>query len=327
MISRYLLRHYYHNKLTWLTVLLLPLSWLFRWLCALRRWLYRVGVLRATRFAIPVIVVGNIAVGGTGKTPLVIALCRYLSQQGYRPAVILRGYGGTSQQPTRVTIDTDPRLVGDEAVLIKHHIDCPVIIARRRVAAVRYVEAFTDCNVVISDDGLQHYALARDIEIAVIDGARRMGNGQCLPAGPLREPVARLAAVDLQVYQGQQAPAGAYALYLLPQCLVSVKDFSTTRALTQPLVQPVHRLAGIGHPERFFKLCDSLQLMGSSHSFADHHFFSVEDVDYPGIVIMTEKDAVKCRAFADERHWFLRVDAKVDTVFFARVKELLHEKC
>lgn len=299
-----------------LIFLLRPLSWLFRALIGLRRLFYRLGLFRTIRLPVPVIVVGNINVGGSGKTPLTLALIEWLRQAGYTPGVISRGYGGQARVPMPVRRDSDPALVGDEPVLIARRAGCPVWIGRSRGGAGQRLLAFhPEVNVILTDDGLQHYALARDVEVVVVDGARGFGNGCLLPAGPLREPVSRLVGVDAVVVNGdgkQFAPA-------MPHFVMTVSG-KTFVNLAQPDLRvcadrfrgkTVHAVAGIGHPERFFDALTEMGLTIVRHPFSDHHAFTPSDLPV-GTVLMTEKDAVKCAAFPHTDTWFLAVDAEVE---------------
>jgi tetraacyldisaccharide 4'-kinase len=288
----------------------------------LRRVAYRRGLLRVHRVGAPVIVVGNITVGGSGKTPLVIALVEHLRAKGWSPGVISRGYGRQSRGQQVVVVDTTPEQGGDEPVLIARRCGVPVVVDTDRVAAARRVLEL-GCDVVIADDGLQHYRLHRDIEIEVIDGVRRYGNAQLLPAGPLREPVARAAACDLHVTNGGDASAGEWALRLHGETLVG-KD-----GIIQPLDalrgNRVHALAGIGHPQRFF---DSIRLHGLElveHAFADHHAYCQRDLHFDEAlpIVMTEKDWVKCASFAPPDSWSLPVRAELDDGFHAKLLRLL----
>lgn len=300
----------------WLTYLLLPFSYLYHFIIMIRRICYRFHIKKTTRFQIPIIVVGNITVGGTGKTPLVIALAQYLQQQGFKPGIVSCGYGGQAKHfPVYVTAESDPILVGDEPVLIAHHTQCPIYVAPSRVKAVNQLLKAHACNIIISDDGLQHYALQRDIEIAVIDGERRFGNGFCLPAGPLREPIQRLKRVDFIVCNGE-AQAREYTMQLLPGKIYHLQN----RALHfNPLPhQTIHAVVAIGNPSRFFNLLRQLGHTIIEHPFPDHYIFQAKDFDFGenAIIIMTEKDAVKCHAFADQRFWCLPVQAQLTQDFY-----------
>jgi tetraacyldisaccharide 4'-kinase len=307
------LEHSWYNKSP-LTLALLPLSWLFCALSVARRRAYQLGLLNIHRLSVPVIVVGNISVGGTGKTPLVTWLVEFLKQHGYRPGIISRGYGGgASHWPQQVRPDGDPRMVGDEAILLARRCACPMAVGPDRVAAAQALLEYHDCDIIVSDDGLQHYALGRDVEIAVVDGVRRFGNGHCLPAGPLREPQTRLQQVSMVVANGVAGPR-EFAMRLLPGSAWNVREPERRRALDFFRGQQVHAVAGIGFPQRFFRQLAEQGLDVIEHPFPDHHPFAKTDIDFDDDlpVLMTEKDAVKCREFATERHWCLPVDAQLD---------------
>ena len=295
--------------------LLLPLSLLFRSLVWLRRQLYRSGLLKSGRLPVPVIVVGNISVGGTGKTPLVIWLVEYLLQQGYRPGVLSRGHGGTAAATMAVNPATDPYLAGDEPVLIARRCGCPVWVGKNRTQTGRaLLRSRPDCDVLICDDGLQHYSLARDFEIAVVDGRRRFGNGWMLPAGPLRESVGRLKTVDAVVINGGLATAANVAMTLQGKLFRNLNHPDRTVAASDLAGKPLHAVAGIGNPERFFAQLEGMGLIVQRHPFPDHHPYRPEDLQFAGAeaILMTEKDAVKCAAFAQPNWWYLEVSAKVD---------------
>lgn len=299
-----------------ITFLLLPLTGLFCLLAWLRRLAYRLGWLSSQRLQVPVIVVGNISVGGTGKTPLIIWMARRLVAMGYRPGIILRGYGGTSgKTPTEVTASSRPREVGDEAVLIQRRTGCPVFVGTIRVETGRQLLAKHACDLLLSDDGLQHYALQRDLEIVVIDGQRRFGNGLCLPAGPLREPTSRLLQSDLVVVNGR--PKGdEFAMQVTAGEAVSLAD-GQHRSLQSFQGQTLHALAGIGHPERFFKTLSEAGLHPVCHPFPDHHPYTEEDLRRfcDQTVLMTEKDGVKCEQFVLPGLWYVPATAQPDEGF------------
>jgi tetraacyldisaccharide 4'-kinase len=311
----------------WITFVLLPLTGLFCLLAWLRRQAYRIGWLKSHRLDVPVIVVGNISVGGTGKTPLIIWLARWLAEAGYRPGIILRGYGGsTGETPTEVTASSLPREVGDEAVLIRRHSSCPVFVGSRRAEVGRRLLAEHACDLILSDDGLQHYALQRDMEIVVIDGQRRFGNGLCLPAGPLRESSRRLSRSDLVVVNGEAEP-GEYSLQLITEKAISLQD---GRQLPLQAFQGhrVYAIAGIGHPERFFRVLNRAGLETVCHAFPDHHPYTEKDLAaFRGeTVLMTEKDGVKCEQFALPGLWYVPATAEPDAgfrqVFESKLKRL-----
>jgi tetraacyldisaccharide 4'-kinase len=313
---------------TGLSTALLPLAGLYCLLMALRRLAYRLGVLRAQRLSVPVIVVGNITVGGTGKTPLVIWLAQLLREQGWRPGIVTRGYGGNARSwPQQVMPDSDPRAVGDEPVLLARHAGCPVMAGPDRVADADRLVLEHQCNVIVSDDGLQHYRLGRDIEIALVDGARRYGNGRCLPAGPLREPLKRLRAVQARVANGE-AQNGEIGMQLKTEALYNLRSGANVSLAEFGTGDPVHAVAGIGHPARFFQHLRGLGFVVIEHAFADHHAFRPEDIDFPPHtrVIMTEKDAVKCQAYARDYHWYLTVKAVPEPPLATLILKLLKGK-
>lgn len=297
--------------------LLRPLSGFFRLLSGLRRLAYRKGLLPVARLAVPVIVVGNITVGGTGKTPLTLWLVHALKAAGYRPGIVSRGYGGRQRGPLVVTPTSDPAEVGDEPLMLAQRAQVPVYIGRRRPAAARaLLKAHPETDVIVADDGLQHYALGRDLEIAVVDGVRRFGNGRLLPAGPLREPPSRLDTVDAVVVNGGRADwlrvkSPVYTMRLEPVRLWRLGAPEEVRGLDWLRGRQLNAIAGIGHPERFFDLLRELGADVTPHPFPDHYLFRLQDLPV-GTVVMTAKDAVKCAAFARADDWVLEVDAVVD---------------
>lgn len=312
-------RHW--QSVTPVSTLLYPLSLLYGAVAAACR-----GATAPVKLPVPVVVVGNLTVGGTGKTPLVLWLAEMLREHGRRPGIVSRGYGGSATGPARVEPGSDPLRCGDEPVLLAQRGGCPVWIGADRVAAGHaLLAAHPDCDVIVSDDGLQHAALARDVEICVVDGARGFGNGWLLPAGPLREPLARLARVAAVVTTaggGAQHPSLA-ALPAGPARFAMALDGREFRNLLNPGQlagaerfhgRRLHAVAGIGNPGRFFLHLQGMGLDFEAHSFPDHHPFTAADIEFAGAdaVLMTEKDAVKCRPFADERHWVLPVDAEPD---------------
>lgn len=314
------------------TRFLRPLSAVFAVVSAIRRGYYRRPGNHYTP-AKPLIVVGNITAGGTGKTPLVIYLARKLREAGYTPGIVSRGYGAKAPSyPYAVSPQSGFREAGEEPLLIARQTQCPVIIDPDRVAAVKFLESRYPCDVVISDDGMQHYRLGRSLEIAVIDGQRGFGNGYLLPAGPLRERPARLESVDLIVCNGatrHALPAHTLRMDLAPTHLVHLADGKALAiddpALTGLTARKVHAVAGIGNPERFFtSLCDcGFDII--THIFRDHHDFTAADITFDDDldVVMTEKDATKCLALASEKHWFLKVEARLPDTFMAKVLERL----
>jgi tetraacyldisaccharide 4'-kinase len=309
---------------------LVPLSLLYKTFVRFRKKYFKNHI----NISIPVIVVGNITVGGTGKTPLVIHIAEYLIEQGWQPGIISRGYKGTHKKSTLVDSKSDPKLVGDEAVLLAKRLGCPMVVGKNRNAALLHLlNTHQAVDVVISDDGLQHYGLARNIEIAVVDAEREFGNGYCLPAGPLREPIDRLDFVDLIVrniglfYDGlEKSPdQKTYKMGYLPGRLYNAFQKDSAQLLSALSGQTVHAIAGIGNPERFFQLLASFGLSVIKHAFPDHHRFSHRDIYFSDAfpVIMTEKDAVKCLQFVDLRHWVLPIQAAISPMFDAKLLTLL----
>lgn len=301
-------RHWY--RLSALSVLLAPLSAAFALGVAARRTAHSVGLARVERLPVPVVVVGNLVVGGTGKTPLVLWLVETLRDRGWRPGIVSRGYGGAAAAPRAVPADGDPRDFGDEPVLLAERSGCPVFVGRDRVAAARALLAASACDVIVCDDGLQHYRLARDFEIAVED-ERGHGNGLMLPAGPLREPASR--RVDAVVANGAER-TGAYAMQLEPAGFWRVSGEGSPVALAELRGKRLHAVAGIGNPARFFATLRGLGLDVVEHPFPDHHRYAPGELEFPDCdrVLMTEKDAVKCRGFGRDDLVALRVQARVD---------------
>lgn len=293
------------------------LSVVFGFVSALRRRLYAWGLLPRVRLPVPVIVIGNITIGGAGKTPLTIALVQALRERGFKPGVISRGFGGSTRVATRVDAKSDPAVVGDEARLIFDATQAPVAVARKRADAGRLLLQGGDVDVLIADDGLQHYALQRDIEIAVIDGERRFGNGRLLPAGPLREPVTRLASVDFRVCNGGAAQVGEVSMTLTGDVALSLTG-ALQRALFEFAGQRVHAVAGIGNPLRFFAKLRDAGIDVVEHAFPDHHAFVASELDFGDElpVLMTGKDAVKCAAFAHSHWWSVPVHSQLSADFF-----------
>jgi len=315
-------------------ILLVPLSWLFGIIVFLRRFLYKSGLLKSYRLKAPVIVVGNINIGGTGKTPLVIWLVEQLKLAGYKPGIISRGYGGNAADVTQVYANSNPELAGDEAVLIAMRTGSPVFVSPNRVdAAKSLLNAYPECDVVISDDGLQHYRLQRDIEIAVYDAVKAFGNGALLPAGPLREPISRLQIVDAVVSNGSVAGSSQNKLELVEMQLqaadfYNLADNQTKAEAAAFSQQKILAVAGIGNPARFFEQLAKMGLHFESRAFADHHAFTAEDfalID-ADVILMTEKDAVKCQAFAQPNFWVLPVNAVVQGGLMPIVLNKLNSK-
>jgi tetraacyldisaccharide 4'-kinase len=274
----------------------------------MRRSVYSWRLARSTRLACPVVVVGNLTVGGTGKTPLVCWLAGQLIERGFKPGVVSRGYGGSSRAPRLVQANDDAAKVGDEAILLARRSRAPVATGRNRPAAAQLL-INAGCDVIVSDDGLQHYALQRDCEIIVIDGDRRFGNGRLLPAGPLRETPSRLERADAVVINGGDAESdGAIHMRLLATSAVAMK-YGTTKPLREFSGQPVHAIAAIGNPQRFFAMLRAIGISVVEHPLPDHAKLGIDDISFADdlAVLMTEKDAVKCREIAGPHHWYVPV--------------------
>lgn len=308
----------------WWLWLLRPLECCFRLLAAARRCLYRCGILHNYRAPVPVVVVGNITVGGTGKTPVVIALVQALQDRGIRVGVVSRGYGGSNEEfPYQVDDNSEASHCGDEPLLIYRRTGCPVVVAPQRSTAVKALLASCAVDMIISDDGLQHYAMARDLEIACLDAVLATGNGFCLPAGPLREPPSRLRTVDYVLYRGGRDVATAVSYR--PDGLVNLLSGECSALSPAVTGTEVYAVAGIGRPEQFF---DSLRAAGFDvrpRPFTDHHAFCASDFhklgDLP--IIMTEKDAVKCAGFVGKQAWSLRISAQLPPTLVSKVAALV----
>jgi len=313
---------------------LLPFTAIFAAVAAVRRFLYRQGILRSHKIPVPVVVVGNIAVGGAGKTPITLWLADIFKSRGKNPAIISRGYGGKERSSTiLVTGDSDPGLVGDEPVLLARRSGCPVFVDPNRVsAALSAVHAGAD--VIISDDGLQHYRLQRDIEIAVVDGARGFGNGHLLPAGPLREPISRLDSVDRILVQNGKVdfrsglPGEKTSCFTLAGAELRRVNEEKIIALSQLSGQSVHAVAGIANPLRFFEYLERHGINVIRHPMPDHARLSAASVTFDDdlAVIVTEKDAVKCKEFAHDHLWYLPVDVIFEGEEDMQWIEALHAK-
>lgn len=287
--------------------LLWPAAKIFEMIVNIRRYLYKKGIFKTFKAAVPVIIVGNVTVGGTGKTPLVIALSEILHKQGIRVGIVLRGYKSKACGVIVVKPNMNATLVGDEAVLLAKRSNCPVVVAKKRVQGVKKLCKQFAVDVILCDDGLQHYALSRDIEIAVLNGDRKFGNGHCLPQGPLRELPSRLDNIDMVITNGKDMRLQIDNVYsLLNKKSISIADFNG---------KTVHAIAGIGTPQNFFTLLEEHGIKVITHAFPDHHVFKMSDVIFRDNipVLMTEKDAVKCSAFASEKYWVVSVATVLDT--------------
>lgn len=308
------------SPLVWL---LLPLSWLFAFAVRVRRYLYARGILRTVVTPLPVVVIGNITVGGTGKTPLVIWLARQLEERGFAPGIVTRGYrGNVGSLPVLVNRDSEPAVVGDEAILLAVSSGCPVVVHPDRVAAVQRLSE-EGVDIVIADDGLQHYRLGRDMEILVVDAARRFGNGRLLPAGPLREPESRVGSVEEILVQVEPATTQTFLsrsedprprYFSLHLKMLQRIHGDGVAALADFNGKTVHAVAGIGHPERFFRHLESFGIEVLRHPLPDHATITQQDLDFgDGIdIVMTEKDAVKCRGLATDLCWFAPAEVAID---------------
>ncbi len=318
-------------------LLLLPLSLLFQLLTAVRRTLQQ-GRAKPPEPRVPIVIVGNITLGGTGKTPLLIKLVQYLEAQGYKPGVVSRGYGANAKSfPVAVNADSSSEQCGDEPVVIARETGCPVVIDPDRNGALNLLLQNFDVDVVLSDDGLQHYRLYRDVEIAVVDGQRQFGNGMLLPVGPLREPVSRLRQVDYVVLNGavpdeNKHPAlkDALVMEVQPQFLINQVSGDKLPFSGAPfhMGTKVKAVAGIGNPQRFFDAVEKLPYPVETFAFPDHHAFTPEDFSELGIdehqpVVMTEKDAVKCQDFAGPNFWTLTIDVDLPEEFFQGISDKL----
>jgi tetraacyldisaccharide 4'-kinase len=303
-----------------------PVAVVYRLLAQLRRAGYARGTLKTVDLPVPVIVVGNVSVGGTGKTPFVIWLAAQLKQRSIRVGIVTRGYRGSAKDwPRTVSGDDDPAEVGDEPVLLARRTGCPVVAGPDRVAAAQRLLSQTPVDVVLSDDGLQHYRLGRRFEIAVVDGERGMGNGLCLPAGPLREPMERISEVDaIVVNGGGWGHAGVFRAAAVVSDVRRIKD-GMQRPLDSFKGKAVHAVAGIGNPQRFFDLLEDAGLDVDPHPLEDHAAFGPDELEYdePGAVLVTEKDAVKCESFAHDDVWCVVVDFLFDADQTARLMRLI----
>lgn len=313
----------WYQGISLLTILLLPLSLLFWLLSTLRRVAYQIGLCKAYTSPVPVIVVGNISVGGNGKTPFVIWLVSYLQQRNLKVGVISRGYGGHSEcYPLSVTATTSPASAGDEPVLIQRRLGCPVVVGPNREANIKQLLGEHSLDVIVSDDGMQHYKMARAIECCIVDSQRRFGNGFIMPAGPLRETQARLKSVDLVIENGGDNP---FNYQLKSAALLTVANAATAQA---PLLEG-HAVSAIGNPQRFENSLREQDIsLLSCHHYRDHYAYSAADFAQfnDEIVFMTEKDAVKCQPFAKPTWYFLPVDAEPSAAVVTKLNLLLKEK-
>jgi len=300
-------------------ILLRPLECLYRRVVNGKRARFVAGEGNIYRAPVPVVVVGNITVGGTGKTPLILWLVEHCRQQGLRVGVVSRGYGAKPPTlPWRVRADQTATIAGDEPLLIVQRCAVPMMIDPDRSRAVKALLAAEPLDLILCDDGLQHYRLARDLELVLIDAARGLGNRRCLPAGPLREPVERLASVDAQLFNGTtDDPADGFGFTLQPTTLVNVATGERRALNLFPPGQALHAVAGIGNPQRFFNTLEALHWRPLLHPFADHAQYDAQALSFSPVlpIVMTEKDAVKCQPFASSDWWYLAVDAVPSPAF------------
>jgi tetraacyldisaccharide 4'-kinase len=293
--------------------ILLPFSWIYMGIICIRRWYLQHFC--QTQCPVPLIVVGNLTVGGVGKTPLVIELAEKMRLKGLRVGIVSRGYGAQIKDfPYEVQLNDDAVQVGDEPLLLARKTQCPVVIAPNRIEAVRYLLQKYQSQIIISDDGLQHYRMGRAIEIAVIDGMRGLGNGCCLPAGPLREPEKRLKQVDFIIIN-EGFWENAHSMTLIPGNLTHIATQEEVNAKTLP--GDIVAVAAIGNPQRFYSTLKQLGIEFTSHSYPDHYQFKPNDLNYSAsVVIMTEKDAVKCRSFISDKMYYLPIKAVLNDAFW-----------
>lgn len=323
-IAQRLPRLWYKPSLAAALIPLLPVSWLFHLLVRLRQTAYHYGAIRSQRLPVPVIVIGNLTVGGSGKTPLVLWLIKHLREAGKRPGIISRGYGGKADGVQCVSANSTSAIAGDEPLLLARRSGAPVFIGRDRVAAGQaLLAAHPDCDVIVSDDGLQHYRLQRSVEIAVFD-ARGAGNSRLLPAGPLREPLLRLSTTSAVVWNiaddsqktiiGTPANVPQFTMHLAGSRFFSLTDATKRCSAIDLQGKRLFAIAGIGDPSRFFVQLESLGLTFEAHPFPDHHGYGTDDLSFAssGVLLMTEKDAVKCAAIVTCEAWVLPVDAHLD---------------
>lgn len=315
--------------------LLQLLSFGYKAIIFLRKKAYQHGIFKSFGSKIPVIVVGNLTIGGTGKTPLIIFLAEHLRKKGYHPGIVSRGYGGKSAvYPLLVTKEITPKQAGDEAVLLAERTKCPVVVAPKRAEAVNFLEAQSNCDIILSDDGLQHLAMRRDMEIIVIDGERNFGNGFCLPAGPLRESTKRCKTVDFLIKNSGNkntthscVPYFAYEMNILPETFVHIcRDQSFPLNFFEK--QSVHVVTGIGNPNRFLTTLAFLKLNYDTRLFPDHHEFTEKNIQFTqkAPIVMTEKDAVKCRYLVSSHDmYYLKITTNIEPTFIAAFFEKLEK--
>jgi len=306
-----------HYSKSLFPLLLFPLSAIFFLIFFIRKYLYQFNFLKSFKLNVPVIVIGNITLGGTGKTPLIIHLAEELKKNGYYPGIISRGYGSKAIGAIEVNQKSNIDEVGDEPILIQKHTHMPVFVSKDRVmAAKELIKKYKKIDVILSDDGIQHYRLKRDVEVLVIDGTRGFGNGYLLPAGPLRELKHKLNDVDVIVCNHKKVIDSSYLMKYKSEFLVNLKTKQKI-PLSEVCLSNIHVIAGIGNPDRFFNDLKSLGLVFNSSAYQDHYRFTKKDFKTMGgkNIIMTEKDAVKCEKFAQDNFWYLPVDVDINSKF------------
>ncbi len=313
----------WYKKSLWL-YLLYPFSLIFSYLTSLRRKRFLINKIKSFKSEVPIVVVGNLTIGGTGKTPLVKYIVTELKNKGYKPGIVSRGYGGKFKETLQVTSETPVKHTGDEAQILAK-LDVPFYIDKNRVRAVKKLSKNHDCDVIISDDGLQHYKMDRQVEIAVIDGKRRFGNNLTFPAGPLRESSKRIDTVDFIVNNSGPTEEGEYLMNISPTKFVHLKSGKTYSIENWPMHKQVHAVAGLGNPGRFFDLLDKLGFDIIRHPFPDHHNFLSSDIFYLDHlpIVMTEKDASKCKDFDNNKIWYLKIDADLNNKFIDNLDKKL----
>lgn len=316
------LDHYWYD-LNIIALLLWPASLLFRVLVRFRRVAYQLGLFKSYKMPKPVIVIGNISVGGTGKTPLIIELSNQLQSWGYKVGVISRGYGGIGPWPHQLVEDADASVSGDEPVQIFQRTNAAVIVGPDRVEDINLLCQQNEIDIILTDDGLQHYRMQRDLELVVIDNARQFGNGFCLPAGPLREPVSRLGKKSWCVFNGGN---NKYSFEIKP---TSVKQLTAgeVKSLESFAGLTVHAVAGIGNPGRFFNMLKKCDVNVIEHAYPDHHQFTKDDLTFDDdlFVLMTEKDSVKCCAIDNDKLWYVSIDIELSEQFIFDFKKQVSE--
>ena len=316
-----ILNYQYYKKSTWI-YLLLPLSLIFLLIISIRKLLYKLSILKTFKIRVPVVVVGNINLGGTGKTPLVMWILENMLNKGLNPGLISRGYGSKINNHKEVKLTSKASDVGDEPLLIKSKLNLPVFVGADRVkVAQALLSKYPKVNIIISDDGLQHYRLARDFEIIVKDSLRNFGNGYIFPAGPLREPISRLNVVDAVVVNGSSDNKNYYKMSYQTDSLINCKNEKKIKVKQLPHSKSI-AITAIGNPENFFRSLAGLDLKFSKIIFDDHYLFTEKDFNFLDSytnIIMTEKDAIKCKSFARDNFWYLPIEPKVDQQLFLNI--------